>query len=188
MNPGLIGLILFAVLGAGIKALDRAYDDRDLDRRLAFLMAPFLASLWIYLSLSNAMAATILGAIFLSSMLTRKIDNPAFKFSAIIIGGAFLLEGFEMLILPLIFLTFLGSLDEFAKGYAGRNKLQGYKAFILEHRFGMKAGVALLYAASSLDFTHVLALYSFDLAYEAVSKWRISYHGTAQGIAREEYS
>jgi hypothetical protein len=179
MDPWLIRLIFFAVLGAGIKAVDRAYDDEDLDKRIALLLAPFLAFLWVYLSLGDAMSATILGAIFLSSLSTGKIDNPAFKLSALIVAAAFLVEGFEIMILPLLFLTSLGYIDEFANGYADRNKLHGHRAFILAHRFGMKAGVALLYAASLLDLTHVLALYSFDLAYEAATTGRFSYYRTA---------
>jgi len=179
MDPWVTRLIFFAVLGAGIKAVDRAYDDGDLDKRIALLSAPLLAFLWVYISLDNAMSATILGAIFLSALLTGKIDNLAFTLSALIVAVAFLVEGFEIMILPLFFLSSLGYIDEFANGYADRNKLHGYRTFILEHRFGMKAGVALLYAASLLDLTHVLALYSFDLAYEAASTGRISYYRTA---------
>jgi len=179
MDPGLIWLIFFAVLGGGIKAVDRAYDDMDLDKRLALLLTLFLAFLWVYLSLGSAMSATILGAIFLSSLLTGKIDNQAFKLSTLIVAAAFLVEGFEIMVLPLLFLTFLGYVDEFANGYADRNKLHGHRTFIFEHRFGMKVGVALLYAISVLDLMHVLALYSFDLAYEAATTKRISYYRAA---------
>lgn len=169
MDPGLTRLLLFAVLGAGLKAVDRAYDEGDLDRRLAFFIAPLLAVIWVHLSISNALSATILGAIFLSSLLTRKIDNPAFKIAALIVAAAFLVWGYPMAVLPLLFLTLLGALDEIANGYGDRNKTHGFEAFFLKHRFGMKGGVLLLYASSVIDLTHVLALLSFDLAYETMS-------------------
>lgn len=173
MEPGLITLVLFAFLGSGIKVIDRAYDEGDVDKGLALLLVPFLALFWVHLSTSDGVSATILGAIFLSSLLAGKIDNMAFRLSALIIGAAFLVNSFEIMILPLLFLALLGFFDELANEYADRNKPQGLKGLILKHRFGMKAGVVVLFALGFLGLTHVLALYAFDLAYEAFSIIRI---------------
>ncbi|MDP7195781.1 MAG: hypothetical protein QF864_06270 [SAR202 cluster bacterium] len=176
METGLSLLILFAILGGGIRIIDRGYDDLDIDKRVALLLAPGLICLWIYLSLESAMSATILGSILLSSLLSGKIDNFPFKLSTLVIILAFLLFGFEMMIFPLIFLTFLGYFDEIANGYVDNRDINGWKAFIFNHRFGMKCGVALLYAISILDLTHLFVLYSFDLAYESATANRMKHY------------
>ena len=53
-------LISFSLLGAGIKYIDSAYDDKAFNKKLALIIAPILGLLWSYTMIINPIAATIL--------------------------------------------------------------------------------------------------------------------------------
>lgn len=161
-------LFLFALLGAGLKTIDDIYDMGVLNRRVAYILAPPLIGIWVYLSHYNVGFATILGAIILSSLIAGKLDNGVFKFSAAIILLIGLAWGWGVSAFPLLFLMVLGVLDEFLDGYGeSHRELRG--GVLLKHRLGMKGGVILLYILSVVEVVHVLALLFFDLAYDIVS-------------------
>jgi hypothetical protein len=161
-------LFLFAFLGAGLKTIDDIFDRETLEKKTAYLLAPILVFLWIFLSISDKGLATLLGAILLSSLVSGKVDNYVFKLSAVAILLAGLLWGVEVIIAPFFVLTFFGIIDEYLDGYCDKKKT-GKAEFLLKHRIGMKIGVLILYVFSQLGGMHVLAMFLFDLAYDTAS-------------------
>lgn len=161
-------LFLFVFLGAGLKIIDDIYDIKVLDEKSAYVLAPLLVLIWIYLSVTNEGYAAILGAILLSSIITGKVDNRVFRFSAAALIATWLLWGINVLMVPFILLTLLGVLDELLDGCGEREGFLKNWATkqLLRHRLGMKFGVVILYLFAHLELMHVLALFAFDVAYE----------------------
>jgi hypothetical protein len=168
MASGYGMLVFFALLGAGIKTIDEAYDRGAPSRRVAYLLAPFLVALWFVLSFQDKNAATLLSAILVSSLLAGKLDNTVFKLSAAVLLAAMLIKGVSIALLPFLFLVVLGVIDELADGYADKHR-KTRRGFLLRRRFGMKLGVLLLFVFSQLELVYALALLAFDLAYDSVS-------------------
>lgn len=169
MELGYELLIFFAFLGAGIKAIDEVYDQGNMSRSIAYLLAPFIVALWLILSFYDKIATTILSAILVSSLLAGKVDNPVFRLSAGILVAVLLVRGVDIAFLPFLFLVFLGFVDEFLDGHADNQKFSRHGRFFLRHRFGMKLGVLLLFVFSQLELVYVMAFLAFDLAYDSVS-------------------
>lgn len=161
-------IVFFAFLGAGLKTIDDVYDRGVFSRRVAYFLAPCLAALWLVLVFHDQDAATLLSAILAGSLLAGKVDNPVFKLSAIVVLAAMLAWDVSIALLPFLFLTFLGVIDEVANDHASKHG-ETWRRRLLRHRLGMKLGVLLLLAFSQLELVYALALFAFDLAYDAAS-------------------
>ena len=115
-------LLIYALLGAGIKYIDAAYDEKTVNKKIAFIIAPVLGILWAYTMLISIYSATILLAILLGVLLKKKIDNYAFLLGFFIILVIIIPFGIELMILPLIFLTTAAVLDELGNDITDNNK------------------------------------------------------------------
>jgi len=78
-------LLAFACLGGGIKYIDDTFDEGVHSKKIAYPLAFFLVGLWILLCILDAYAATILTAIFLSVLITGKLDTKLGIFVAAIL-------------------------------------------------------------------------------------------------------
>src|SRR6056297_1207714 len=135
-------LLSYSILGAGIKFIDAAYDEKTFSKKLALLLAPFLGGLWAYTMFINPFSATILLSILLGVILKGKIDNIAHFSGVIIIIPVILILGIELLIIPLIFLAAAALLDELGNDCVGdsydkvkNNPISRFFVYFFDHRW-----------------------------------------------------
>ncbi|MCX6799468.1 MAG: hypothetical protein NTW59_05235 [Candidatus Diapherotrites archaeon] len=160
----------FALLGAGLKVVDLSFDERLFSRRIALLLAVPGALLFAFTLLADAQSATLLMAVLVSCLLTRKVDNVAFfAGAAIVVALSFLLNAFSLLLfLPLAALVVAGIFDELGNNFADKRKVRGAAGFLLQQRFFMKICAFALLLAGLLDLLHFAAFICFDAGYAAV--------------------
>ena len=90
-------LVSYPVLGAGLKYIDDAFDEKIFNRKFALILAPFLGALWAYTMFINQFSATILLAILIGVFLRGKVDNHAHFVGLFIIIGSIILVGINLL-------------------------------------------------------------------------------------------
>ena len=110
-------LLAYILLGCGIKYIDAAFDDKTFNKKFALAVAPLLGLLWGYTMLINSFSATILLSVLLAVMLKGKVDNLALICGALtiivfILIGIFFIDGVELMLLTLIFITTAGVIEE----------------------------------------------------------------------------
>ena len=163
-------IIAFAIIGAGLKYIDDAFDEDIFSKRAAMLIAPILVSIWTYLSISDSVSATILFSILFAVLLTGKIDNLVFKASSIALIAILVLSGMlNFLWIPLFSLIMMGVADEKGNDYVDNHATLKLGQFFFSHRFSMKIGVLGLCIFSLLPWFYLGAFLAFDGAYESVS-------------------
>lgn len=169
-------LIIFGILGAGIKYIDAAYDDKIFNKKIALALAPFLGILWAYTMLINPVAATILLAVIIGVLFKGKIDNIAHLAGLLVIIAIIFIAGVQLMILPLIFLATAALLDEIGNDFVDkrRNKLDTNKflhRFIVsffDQRWVLKVALLFLCFIGVIPLIFFLAMVSFDYAYLGV--------------------
>ena len=115
-------LAAYPILGAGLKYIDDAFDEKRFSKKLALILAPLLGTLWAYTMIISPVSATILLAILLGVLLKGKIDNLAHLSGLIIIIGIVVFAGVNLLILPLIAMTVAALLDEVGNDFIDKKK------------------------------------------------------------------
>ena len=166
-------LLIYTILGAGIKYIDAAYDEKTVSKKIAFTIAPILGILWAYAMLINLYSATILLAILLGVFLKRKIDNYAFLLGFFIILVIIIPLGIELMILPLIFLTTAAVLDELGNDITDNNKKNSvskkfsfkFAVYFFGRRYLMKTALVYLVLLGVYPWYFLLAIIFFDEAY-----------------------
>ena len=172
-------LISFSLLGAGIKYIDSAYDDKAFNKKLALIIAPILGLLWSYTMIINPIAATILLSIVLGVVLKGKIDNYAHLIGVAIIVPIIFFAGVELMILPLVFLSAVAILDEVGNDYIGstKRKIGKYKVFnnfityFFDHRWLLKIAILFLVILNMMPFYFFVSMILFDYAYLGIRVW-----------------
>jgi len=169
-------LLYFGILGAGIKYIDSAYDDKIFNKKIALALAPFVGLLWAYTMLINPVAATILLAVIIGVLFKGKIDNIAHLAGLGVIFAIILIAGVQLMILPLIFLASAALLDEIGNDFVDKrkNKLDMQKfshRFIIsffDQRWVLKVAILALGLIGVIPIVFFLAMISFDYAYLGV--------------------
>ena len=169
-------LIYFGILGAGIKYIDSAYDEKTFNKKIALCVAPFLGLLWAFTMLVNPVAATILLAVIFGVVLKGKIDNLAHFIGLIVIVAIVFFAGVQLMIVPLIFLALAALLDEFGNDYVDkkRNSLKSIKLYhklffgFFDHRWTLKVAILILSIAGAIPLVFFFAMIAFDYAYLGV--------------------
>lgn len=169
-------LIYFGILGAGIKFIDAAYDEKTFNKKIALCIAPFLGLLWAFTMLINPVAATILLAVIFGVVLKGKIDNIAHFMGLIIIVIIVFFAGVQLMIVPLIFLALAALLDEFGNDYVDkkRNSLKKiklkHKIFFrfFDQRWTLKVAILIFSIVGIIPFVFFLSMIAFDYAYLGV--------------------
>lgn len=123
-------LISFTLLGAGIKYIDDAFDEKKFNKKIALILAPILALLWSYTMIIDQISATILLAVILGVFFKGKIDNKAHIIGFIVISSFILFIGINLMFLPLIMLIASVILDE-----VGNDVIEFNRGFLNEKRF-----------------------------------------------------
>jgi hypothetical protein len=167
--------VAFAVLGAGLKYIDDAFDEKVFNKKLAYLIAPLLGLLWAYTMTLDAVAATILLAILLGVLLKGKIDNIAHMVGLIVIIGIIVVAGVQLLFVPLIILAAAALLDEVGNDCVDKSRLlvggklwQRFVIAFFDQRWVAKVAILGLVVVGSLSWFFFVAMLLFDGAYLGV--------------------
>lgn len=184
-------LLSFSILGAGIKYIDSAFDEKTFSKKIALILAPILGILWTYTMILNPFSATILLSIVLGVILKGKIDNAGHLIGTIIIISAVLLFGINFMIEPLIFLVAAAVLDEMGNDHINE-KLRGWpqntrKKFIknfFEQRWVLKSAVLFLSIIGIIPLEFFIAIILFDYAYISIQFFSDYKQGKKMGFGQ----
>ena len=169
--------LAYFILGGGIKYIDAAFDDKVFKKRNAIIIAPFLGILWSYTMLINEISASILLAVLIAVLIKGKIDNMAHLIGliTIIIFGIFIIlfiDGNGFMLLPLIFLTSAGIIDEVGNDIIDYNKSQkkvrfryNFLIYFFGRRYLMKTAIIYIALIGLFPLYFVLAFIFFDESY-----------------------
>ena len=169
--------LAYFLLGGGIKYIDAAFDDKVFKKRNAIIIAPFLGILWSYTMLINEISASILLAVLIAVLIKGKIDNMAHLIGliTIIIFGIFIIlfiDGNGFMLLPLIFLTSAGIIDEVGNDIIDYNKSQkkvrfryDFLIYFFGRRYLMKTAIIYIALVGLFPLYFVLAFIFFDESY-----------------------
>lgn len=165
----LILILLYALLGAGVKYIDDAFDEHTFNKNIAYILAPILGGIWAYAMSLDIASATILLAILIGVLLKNKIDNYAFVIGvACVIPLIILLEA-EILFVPFLVLTGFAVVDEYGNDLADRNdNLNGWIKRFFKCRCTLELCVIFLALLGVIPPLLVVAVLVFDLAYLSV--------------------
>ncbi|MHC1586032.1 MAG: hypothetical protein ACXQTV_00630 [Candidatus Hecatellaceae archaeon] len=161
MLPEALAIVVFALAGVSLKAADE-WGEANLGLRSYLASAAAAFCFWYMLKLSPSTSALGLAIIF-GNLAAGKVDRANLIFGLILTATLAVLLGFTQPTIPaLILLTFLAALDEYVHGLGG----------ILSFRPALKIGVVVAGLLGWVGWPTVLALFAFDLAYEAWGRWR----------------
>ncbi|KYK23412.1 hypothetical protein AYK21_02665 [Thermoplasmatales archaeon SG8-52-2] len=179
-------LVAYSILGAGIKYIDAAFDDKIFNKTIAMILAPLLGILWAYTMLIDSVSATILLAVVVGVLITGKIDNYAHLIGMLIIFAILFLLRIEFLIIPVIFLSASAILDEVGNDYIdgekenlNKEKLRDkFLIYFFGHRWVMKIAIIYLVLLGVVPLFFFIAMTLFDYSYVLIG----SYTKLKQGI------
>jgi hypothetical protein len=162
-----IFLLYFGILGAGIKYIDAAYDDKIFNKKIALSIAPFLGVLWAYTMLINPVAATILLAVVIGVLFKGKIDNIAHLTGLVVILAIVFVAGVQLMVVPLVFLAFAALLDEFGNDFVDKRKNSlnmnkySHKFVVLffDQRWVLKVIILILGIVGTISLVFFLAMF-----------------------------
>jgi hypothetical protein len=170
-------LILYPILGAGIKYIDAAYDEHTFSKQSAFLLSPLLGGLWVFAMMVTDWSSTILLAVLIGVFIKGKIDNKAHIFGFISIIILTVLLGIIPLLFPLLFLSAASILDEVGHDIIGYNG-ENFHSYRFRHQFSfyffgrrylMKVAIIYLVLIGLFPLESFLAFLFFDEAYIIMS-------------------
>lgn len=183
-------LLSYPLLGAGLKYIDDAFDEKTFNKKIALVIAPLIGILWAYTMMINSVSATILLAIILGVFIKGKIDNRAHILGLVVIGLILILFGVQLLILPLVMLIAAAVLDEVGSDAIDyncksfdRNKFS-HKVFIafFDQRWLTKLAVLYIILIGVFPWYFFVAMLLFDGAYLVMrmySRSQLRINGTA---------
>ena len=166
-------LLSYPILGAGIKYIDEAFDEKRFNKKIALAIAPVLGILWAYTMLIDRISATILLAVLCGVLFKGKIDNHAHLAGLLAILIIIALAGVELMIIPLIFLAPFALLDEvgndvidYNKKYFNTNKFwHKFVRYFFDQRWLLKIAIFGFVLLGIVPYYYLLAMLLFDGAY-----------------------
>jgi hypothetical protein len=187
-------VIAYSLLGASIKYIDAAFDEKLFSRKKALLLAPLVGILWAYLMYFSAASATILLSIVVAVLITGKVDNVAHLAGLATIVAVILISGyFEFIWSALIVITFTGVLDELGNDYVDKKNLlfrgglqQKFIHYFFKYRSGMKLSVLLFAIIGFYSFIYFIAFLAFDVAYLLVDRYSNYLKHTQKAVQKTE--
>lgn len=166
-------LLSYPLLGAGIKYIDDAFDEKRFNKKIALAIAPLLGILWAYTMLIDRISATILLAVVCGVLFKGKIDNHAHLAGLLAILIIIILAGVELMILPLIFLASFALLDEVGNDVIDYNKKyfngdrywHKFVRYFFDQRWLLKIAIFGFVLLGIIPYYFLLAMLLFDGAY-----------------------
>jgi hypothetical protein len=170
----------FFLMGASVKFIDDAFDEKAHSRTIALILSPLTAILWAVVMALHPAAALLLTAITLGVLIKGKIDNIAFVMAVLCIyviyffigDWKFILE--RMYLMPLIIITVGGVLDEIGNDFVDKKHLYKKGFFgklvhwFFEYRFIMKIFVLSFALFGTYSMIFFIAFFLWDLGYEII--------------------
>lgn len=169
-------LVSYPILGAGLKYIDDAFDERTFNKKIALVLAPILGILWAYTMILDSVSATILLAVLLGVFIKGKIDNYAHVLGLAVIAVIILAAGVQLLFLPLIVLVAAAVLDEVGndivdynmKNFDTSNFLHKVTIAFFDQRWITKIAILYVTLLGVFPWYFFLAMLLFDGAYLVV--------------------
>jgi hypothetical protein len=160
----------YALLGAGIKYIDEAYDENVFSKKKAHVAVVLCILLMGYLMLMDGPSMMIFFGMIVALIFAKKIDNPAFiAGTAGVLPVPFLFNmSLNIELLPLSILILTGIADEKGNDFADNKKIKGIIGKFFDYRCMMKVGVLGLCVFGFFSFIYCIAFMLFDIAYYAV--------------------
>jgi len=176
LNSMYFFLIAYPLLGAGLKYIDDAFDERTFNKKIAIVLAPLLGILWAYTMILDPVSATILLAVVLGVFFKGKIDNYAHALGLGVIVVILIAAGVHLLYLPLIVLVAAAVLDEAGNDVVDYNKNSFdtsnflHKTIIafFDQRWVTKIAILYVILLGVFPWYFFLAMLLFDGAYLVV--------------------
>ena len=182
-------LLIYPILGAGLKYVDDAFDEQTFSKKFAYVVAPIIGLLGAYAILISPISATILIAVVIGVLLKGKIDNRAHLVAFVTFFLIFILLGvMQVIILPLIFLSAAAILDEVGNdvidynGSYHKRKRFRYKfaLYFFGRRYMMKVALLYVVLVGVFPLYFLIAFILFDEAYIVVGLYSQSIMDTSE--------
>lgn len=173
-------IVSYFVMGAAVKFIDDAFDEKAYSRKIALILAPIVAIFWAYVMSLHPASALLLTAITVGVLVKGKIDNVAFVTAVLCIYVVYFFIGDWQFVLnpiylvPLIAITIGGVIDEVGNDYVDRHNLHrkgGLKKFVhvfFEYRFVMKIFVLAFALWGTYSIMFFFAFFLWDIGYELI--------------------
>lgn len=179
-------LLAYSILGAGLKYVDDAFDEKTFNKKLALILTPILSIIGAYTMLIDPVSATILFAILCGVLIKGKIDNYAFFGGLVLVIAMVFLAGVQFLFLPLLILAAAAILDEVGNDYIDKKRedldenkvLNKFAIYFFGHRWIMKAMILFLVFLAIVPAYFFIAMIFFDYAYISVGLYTQAKKGT----------
>lgn len=187
LNP-IILVTIYALLGAGGKYIDQAYDLGVFNKKKAVIVSIICATIISYLIVKDPSSAMIFLSLIIGVAISKKIDNIAFYIGTIIVILLPITFGgwTEIQWIPFSTLTISAILDEVGNDWADKTKnkrllktkqeTQNKKRNKLiekffKYRCAMKLTILVLSLLSFLNIIYFIAFMLFDTTYTLVGKY-----------------
>ena len=173
--PIYILVVLYAFLGGAIKFIDQAYDEERYSRKLANLIA-IVAGITMggLMALDSPFSTAFYGAMILSLVLARKIDNRAFLAGTLIAALTLLVlwsvTGPEVLLVPLVVFILAGFLDEVVDGLAQKAHAPKIVRWVMLYRPLSDVALVAMMLLGWFPWYYLVPYFAFTFAYLAMER------------------
>jgi hypothetical protein len=173
--PIYILVVLYAFLGGAIKFIDQAYDEERYSRKLANLIA-IVAGITMggLMALDSPFSTAFYGAMILSLVLARKIDNRAFLAGTLIAAFTLLVlwpvTGPEVLLAPLVIFILAGFLDEVVDDLAQKARAPKIVRWVMLYRPLSDVALVAMMLLGWFPWYYLVPYFAFTFAYLAMER------------------
>ncbi len=173
--PIYIIVILYAFLGAAIKFIDQAYDEERYSRKLANVIA-IVAGITMggLMALDSPFSTAFYGAMILSLVLARKIDNRAFLAGTLIAALTLLVlwpvTGPVVLLAPLVIFILAGFLDEVVDDLAQKAQAPKIVRWVMLYRPLSDVALVAMMLLGWFPWYYLVPYFAFTFAYLAMER------------------
>ncbi len=173
--PIYIIVILYAFLGAAIKFIDQAYDEERYSRKLANVIA-IVAGITMggLMALDSPFSTSFYGAMILSLVLARKIDNRAFLAGTLIAALTLLVlwsvTDPVVLLAPLVIFILAGFLDEVVDGLAQKAQAPKMVRWVMLYRPLSDVALVAMMLLGWFPWYYLVPYFAFTFAYLAMER------------------
>jgi hypothetical protein len=177
-------VVSYFLLGASIKYIDDAFDEKTFPRTVALILAPVTAIYWGYIMALSPISALILTAVIIGVVVKGKIDNIAFIMGVLCVYVAFFflssspLDFIFIYPIALISISIAGILDEVGNDFVDKNNIYHtvkhfgkYIHLFFEYRFVMKIVVFSFALLNFFPLIYFFAFLAWDIGYASVMRY-----------------
>jgi hypothetical protein len=168
--PIYIIVVLYAFLGAAIKFIDQAYDEERYSRKLANVIA-IVAGITMggLMALDSPFSTAFYGAMILSLVLARKIDNRAFLAGTLTAALTLLVlwpvTDPVVLLAPLVIFILAGFLDEVVDGLAQKAQAPRMVRWVMLYRPLSDVTLVAMMLLGWFPWYYLVPYFAFTFAY-----------------------